>query len=266
MPTYRYRGYGFDGSSASGLLEADSQRAARELLRQQSVLPSELSEDMQAEPVGLFSRLRRRVPVAELSLFTRRLAILAAAAVPLHEAFTALQQQESHPELKAVLGRVRTRLAEGTTLARALGEEPSVFKEIYVAMVAAGEAGGALDSVLLRLAGFLERQEALRRTVTGAMAYPFLMSLVGSGVMMFLLAFVIPKISGIFSDSKATLPLLTVALLSLSAALRKGWWLLLAFVCCGYWLYNRMKHKPSFMAARDSLLLRLPLIGEMAQA
>ena len=136
---------------------------------------------------------------------------------------TALHQQERHPELKAVLGRVRSRLAEGASLARALADEQQVFKENYAAMVSAGEAGGALETVLLRLADFLERQEALRRTVTSSMAYPVLMAVVGSGVMLFLLTFVIPKITGIFSSSKATLPLLTVALLFVSNSLRKLW-------------------------------------------
>jgi len=265
MPTYRYKGYIGAGDSSAGAIEADSIRAARDLLRQKGILASEISEEGQNLAADPISRFRRRIPVSDLSLFTRRLATLVAAAVPIHEAFTALHQQERHTELKAIIGRIKTRLAEGATLAGAMGDEPGAFSENYIAMVAAGEAGGALDRVLLRLADFQERQEQLRRTVTNAMAYPALMAVVGSCVMLFLLTFVIPKITGIFTDSKATLPFLTVVMLTASAALRKGWWILLALLCAGIFVYSRLKKNPAFMAARDSHLLQLPLIGPLIQ-
>jgi general secretion pathway protein F len=265
MPIFRYKGYATDGRALAGTLEADTIRAAREQLRRQQILASEITSDEAVQATDPISRFRQRIPVAELSLFTRRLATLTAASVPLHEALQALHQQERHPELKSVLGRVKTRLAEGTPLARALAEEPKVFNENYVAMVAAGEAGGALDRVLLRLASFLERQEELRRTVSSAMAYPILMALVGSAVMLFLLTFVIPKITGIFTDSKATLPFLTVAMLAISAALRKAWWLLLLLFTGGIWLYRRLRVRPVFVAARDRWLVRLPLFGPLLQ-
>jgi len=265
MPIFRYKGYAADGRALGGTLEADTIRAAREQLRRQQILASELTSEEAVQATDPVSRFRRRIPVAELSLFTRRLATLTAASVPLHEALHALYQQERHLELKNVLGRVKTRLAEGTPLARALAEEPRVFNENYVAMVAAGEAGGALDRVLLRLADFLERQEELRRTVSSAMAYPILMALVGSAVMLFLLTFVIPRITGIFADSKATLPFLTVAMLAISATLRKAWWLLLLLAAGGLWLYQRLRIRPVFVAARDRWLVRLPLFGPLVQ-
>jgi general secretion pathway protein F len=265
MPTFCYKGYAADGRMQVGRVEADSVRTARDQLRRQNILASEISTEQSNQGTNLFSRFRRRIPVAELSLFTRRLATLTTASVPLHEALAALHQQERHPELQSVLGRVKTRLSEGSTLARALGEEPQVFKENFVAMVAAGEAGGALDKVLLRLADFLERQEELRRTVSSAMAYPILMALVGSGVMLFLLTFVIPKITGIFVDSKATLPFLTIALLAISTALRKTWWLLLLVAASAGWLYQRLSLRPDFLAARDHWLVRLPLFGKLLQ-
>lgn len=265
MPTFCYKGYAADGRMQAGRVEADSVRTARDQLRRQNILASEISTEQSNQGTNLFSRFRRRIPVAELSLFTRRLATLTTASVPLHEALAALHQQERHPELQSVLGRVKTRLSEGSTLARALGEEPQVFKENFVAMVAAGEAGGALDKVLLRLADFLERQEELRRTVSSAMAYPILMALVGSGVMLFLLTFVIPKITGIFVDSKATLPFLTIALLAISTALRKTWWLLLLLAAGAGWLYQRLSLRPDFLAARDHWLVRLPLFGKLLQ-
>jgi len=265
MPTFCYKGYAADGHALVGKLEADSVRTAHEQLRRQNILASEIAAEQTIQATSLIGRFRRRIPVAELSLFTRRLATLTTASVPLHEALSALHQQERHPELQSVLGRIKTRLAEGLPLARALGEEPQVFKENFVAMVAAGEAGGALDKVLLRLADFLERQEELRRTVSSAMAYPILMALVGSSVMLFLLTFVIPKITGIFADSKATLPFITIALLAISTALRKTWWLLLLLSAGVVWLYRHLSLRPDFLAARDRWLVRLPLYGRLLQ-
>lgn len=265
MPIYYYKGYDSASKTVSGTLDADSVRTAREQLRHQNILATEITPEQQPQSPDLISRFRRRIPVAELSLFTRRLATLISSSVPLHEALQALHQQERHQELKLVLGRVTSRLAEGAPLARALAEEPAVFKENYIAMVAAGEAGGALDRVLLKLADFLERQEQLRRTVSSAMSYPILMAFVGSAVMLFLLTFVIPKITGIFADSKATLPYLTIALLTISQALRKGWWLLLGLGIGGFWFYGRLKQRESFLKARDRWLVQIPLIGGLLQ-
>jgi len=265
MPTFRYKGYRTSGQETNGTLEADSLRTAREHLRQQDIMPSELTSDETQPPQGIVQRFRRRIQVAQLSLFTRRLATLLTANVPIHEALTALHEQEQHPELRSLLGRIRSRLSEGAPLARALADEPQVFRPSYVAMVSAGEASGALDHVLERLADFLERQEELRRTVTGALAYPLLMTVVGSTVMIFLLAFVIPKITGVFADNRATLPLLTLALLTISSLLRKGWWLLLLCGCGLLYGYRHLSHKESFLAARDRWMLKVPVVGKLVQ-
>lgn len=265
MPTFRYKGYRSDGRDISGTVEADSLRSARELLRKQEVLPTALATEEETTSTDLLQRLRKRIPMAMLALFTRRLATLTASAVPIHEALTALHQQEQHIELRSLLARVKTRLAEGAPLARALAEEPRVFSPSYVAMVAAGEASGALDRVLQRLADFLERQEELHRTVSGALAYPILMALVGSGVMIFLLTFVIPKITGVFADNRAALPFLTVALLTISSLLRKGWWLLLMIVAGIVFIYSHLARRETFLASRDHTLLRLPVVGQLLQ-
>src|SRR6185369_10880818 len=116
------------------------------------------------------------------------------------------------------------------SLSRALAAEPKIFGESYVSMVSAGEASGALDVVLERLADFLEEQEEVRSRVVSAMAYPVLMVVVGSGVMLFLLTVVIPKIVVIFEDSKAALPLLTIMLIKVSHFLRGWWWIPLGLI------------------------------------
>ncbi len=265
MPTFQYRAYRADGRETSGTVDSDSIRTARERLKQQGLLPIDLVPADEAPAKGLARTFRSGVPVAELSLFTRRLATLVSSAVPIHEALTALLEQERPGELRKVLGRVRDRLSEGAGLAKALGQEPRIFSESYVSMVAAGEASGALDQVLERLADFLEGQEAVRSKVTSALAYPILMVVVGSGVMLFLLAFVIPKITGVFADNKAALPLITVGLIAVSNALRKGWWLILILVAAAAFTYRRLAQTEEFRLKRDRLLLRLPFAGALVQ-
>ncbi|TWJ33465.1 type II secretion system inner membrane protein GspF [Geobacter argillaceus] len=265
MPTFQYRAYRADGRETSGTVDSDSIRTARERLKQQGLLPIDLVPADEAPAKGLSRTFRSGVPVAELALFTRRLATLVSSAVPIHEALTALLEQERPGELRKVLGRVRDRLSEGAGLAKAMGREPRIFSESYVSMVAAGEASGALDQVLERLADFLEGQEVVRSKVTSALAYPILMVVVGSGVMLFLLAFVIPKITGVFADNKAALPLITVALIAVSNALRKGWWLILILVAAATFIYRRLAQKEEFRLKRDRLLLRLPFAGALVQ-
>jgi general secretion pathway protein F len=160
---------------------------------------------------------------------------------------------------------VRDRLAEGTGLAKAMAQEPRVFSESYVSMVAAGEASGALDLVLERLADFLDEQAVLRSKVSTALAYPLLMVVVGSGVMFFLLAFVVPKITAVFANNKAALPFITVALLAVSNLLQHWWWLVLLLLGGLVYLYRRLARGEAFRLRRDRWLLRLPFIGPLRQ-
>ena len=167
--------------------------------------------------------------------------------------------------LKQVLARVRDRIAEGASLSRALGAEPEIFSESYVSMVSAGEASGALDIVLERLADFLEEQEQVRSRVTSALAYPILMVLVGGGVMLFLLTVVIPKIVVIFEDSKASLPLITVILIKFSHFLQGWWWIPAGLVIAFVPLYRTAMKRDDLRLKRDALLLRTPAAGGMLQ-
>ena len=263
MPIFRYKGYGKDGKETVGTLTADTPRGAREKLKTDGILATAIDAESAVPPGGF--ALRRRVGLPELALLTRRLATLVGASMPLYEAVATLVEQERPGELRSVLIRVKERLAEGKGLAAALAEESTLFNESYISMVAAGEASGALDTILERLADFLEEQEAIRSRVTTALAYPLLMAVVGSGVMLFLLAFVIPKITTVFADNKAALPLITIVLLKVSTLLRKGWWLLLLAVTAGLMVYKHLMKSASFHLKRDGLLLQLPLFGPLMQ-
>lgn len=265
MPTFRYKAYSATGSSVTGTIEADSERQAVQQLKVKGLLLREVVEDGGVgDRSGSFT-FRRGVPAEDLSLFTRRLATLVASAIPLFEAMGSLCEQEENGPLRQALVRVKERIAEGASLSRALAAESDIFGESYVSMVAAGEAGGALDVVLERLADFLEEQEQVRSKVTSALAYPILMILVGGGVMLFLLTVVIPRIVTIFEDSKAALPLITVILIKVSHFLQGYWWIPTALIIASVPLYRRAMKRDDMRLKRDSLLLRLPMAGGMLQ-
>jgi general secretion pathway protein F len=265
MPTFRYKAYNAAGASLAGTVDADSERQALQQLKGQGLMPREVREEGAAEHASASFSFRRGISAADLALFTRRLATLVASAVPLFEAMGSLHEQEESGALKQVLVRVRNRIAEGASLSRAFAAEPRTFGESYVSMVSAGEASGALDIVLERLADFLEEQEQVRGRVTSALAYPILMVLVGGGVMLFLLTAVIPKIVVIFEDSKAALPLITIALIKLSHVLRGWWWIPAGLAIASVPLYRKAMLRDNLRLKRDELLLKLPVAGGMLQ-
>jgi general secretion pathway protein F len=265
MPSFRYSAYGRTGGEVAGVIDAGSARDARERLKKEGLLPRTITP---AEEAGVGSRLRSirtRISLPELALMTRRLATLLGSSVPVYEAIATLQAQERPGELKNILGRIRERLAEGSGLAGALASEPRVFSDSYVSMVAAGEASGALEIILERLAEFQEDQDAIRSKVVTSLAYPVLMVVVGSGVMMFLLGFVVPKIVTIFEQSKAALPLITVILIKVSYGIQKGWWALLLLAGVSIFFYRRLLRNASFRLSQDRNLLKLPLSGALWQ-
>ncbi|MBI1922256.1 MAG: type II secretion system inner membrane protein GspF [Geobacter sp.] len=264
MPTFRYSAYNAAGGEVRGTVDAESQREALARLKKDGLFPKEIIEEGAApKRPSLFAG--RRVGIAQTALMTRRLATLVGSHVPVYEAIATLREQEGEGELKKVLSRLRDRLAAGSTLARAMADEPLVFGESYTGMVAAGEASGALDLVLERLADFLEGEQAVRSRVSTALAYPLLMAIVGSGVMVFLLAFVIPKITVIFEESRATLPFITVALIKVSSLIRSFWWLAAIAVAAAPFGYRRLMTDDAMRCKRDRFLLRLPLAGPLLQ-
>ena len=265
MPSFRYSAYGRNGGDVAGVIDAGSAREARERLKKDGLLPRTLVSTEQESAGGWIKSMRSRVPLPELALMTRRLATLIGSAVPVYEAIATLHAQEKAGELKNILGRIREKLAEGSGLAGALASEPRVFSDSYVSMVAAGEASGALEIILERLAGFLEDQDAVRSKVVTSLAYPILMVVVGAGVMMFLLGFVVPKIITIFEQNKAALPLITVALIKVSYLVQKGWWALLLLAGLVVFAYRRLSRREEFRRRQDRLLLKLPLAGALWQ-
>ncbi|HWP34901.1 MAG TPA: type II secretion system F family protein, partial [Thermodesulfobacteriota bacterium] len=206
-----------------------------------------------------------RVATADLALVTRQFATLVGAAVPVVDALSALAEQVEHPGLKRVLTRVRERVNEGASLADALADHPRVFSPLYVNMVRSGEASGALDLVLARLADFTEAQARLTGRLLAATIYPALVLVLGGLILAYLLTFVVPQVTRIFAEEGVALPWPTVALLGATDVLRRFWWLLLAAGGAAALALSRYRRTARGRERLDRLWLRLPLVGPLVR-
>jgi general secretion pathway protein F len=271
MPVYAYKGLTAQGRTVTGVLDADSLTSARVSLRRSGVFPTALDEEAtrqtrEATNTGTESpRLFERVPVQELALFTRQLATLISAGLPLVECLETLGEQVERAALKRVLAHVRQQVREGGSLADALQAHPRVFSSIYVNMIRSGEASGALATVLSRLAEYTEGQARLLRTVQSALTYPLLMVVVASAILVFLLAYVVPQVLQIFRDTGQQLPLATQALVLISSFLSDHWWELSALSACSLFGFSRVLRTDKGRAWWDRLVLRLPWVGRLVQ-
>ncbi len=266
MPVYAYKGVTAGNQNTRGTLEAESSRAARARLRSEGIFPTEIGEARtRSASSDLLSRLQlpelRRVSDLDLVLFSNQLATLLGAGVPLVESLSALTEQIESERLKAIVGRVRDSVNEGTSLADALEQYPRVFDGLYTSMVQAGESSGALELVLQRLGNYIEKRMQLRNKVISAMTYPLLMlgaSAIVSGV---LLVFVIPNITQLLIDMNQPLPLLTVIVISVSEFL-VDWWTVLAISAGAlFLLVHRLIQLPRGREIWDRFRLRIPVMG-----
>ncbi|MBW2309188.1 MAG: type II secretion system inner membrane protein GspF [Deltaproteobacteria bacterium] len=266
MPVYQYKGLDASGKSIRGMIDADSPRSARMKLRGGGIYPSELQEETHSETSRLqaarnLRTIFQRVRLQDTAVMTRQLATLIGAGVPLVPALNALITQVDNDTLRKVITQVRERVNEGSTLSDAMKSYPRVFSDLYTNMVNAGEASGALEVVLLRLADFIENQVRLRNKIHSTLAYPIFMLFIGSGILLFLLTFVIPSVTQIFQDSNRVLPAPTILLLTISEFLKNYWWLLVGVTIGAVMGCRRYIHTEAGRMFFDRLKLHLPLLG-----
>lgn len=272
MPVYQYKGVRNDGLAATGIVDAESPKVARQKLRKGGVYPTHLIEQQGASDrprveglstarVGRFGILSKQ----ELAILTRQLATLLVAGLPLVEVLGILVEQADKKAVQSVLADIREQVRGGKSLSAALEGYPRDFGQLYIHMVRAGETSGALDQILFRLAEFLEKQVALNQRVTNAMIYPALMSLVAVTVLFFLLTFVVPKITAVFTDLHRALPTPTVVLMAISQFLAGYWWLLVGGAAIVMIAVHRTIQTPAGRRMADRIILKLPLIGETAR-
>jgi len=266
MGAFEYTALDSLGRSRKGVIEGDTARHVRSLLRERALLPVSIEEVAQQESrrqqkTGL--RFGRGVSSGDLALLTRQLATLVRAALPLEEALLAVSQQTEKPRVQSIVLGVRARVVEGHPLAAGLADFPRVFPEIYRATVAAGEQSGHLDNVLERLAEYTETREQMYQKVMGALLYPIVLTVLCFGVVSVLLAYVVPKVVEVFESSHASLPLATTVLVAVSGFLRSyGIWLLIALAVAGF-IFNRSLRVHANRRRFHQLLLRLPLSGRI---
>ena len=266
MGAFAYTALDAQGKQARGVIEGDTARHVRALLRERALLPVTVeevaAEESRGQQAGGFSLLKR-VSTTDLSLLTRQLATLVRAGLPLEEALLAVSQQSEKPRVQSILLGVRAKVLEGHTLAAGLADFPRVFPEIYRATVSAGEQSGHLDTVLERLADYTEGRELIRQKVLGAMLYPIVLVVMSLTIVSILLTYVVPKVVAVFDNSHAKLPLATRVLVDFSDFLRHdGIWLLLA-LALGTVLFWRWQRSPEARRTLDRWLLRLPLAGKL---
>jgi len=276
MAAFEYLALDERGREKKGVLEADTARLARQLLRQQSLTPLEVSEtsgrtknkdrgknskgDTKGPTVPTF---RGGIKTNDLALMTRQIATLSAAGTPLEESLSAVSRQTEKQRIKSLLLSVRAKVMEGYSFAAALADYPKVFPEIYQATVSAGEQSGHLDAVLERLADYTEERQAANATVKKALIYPSVLVVASILIVGFLLAYVVPQVVQVFDGMDQELPALTQAMLATSAFVRQ-WGLLVAIVTfVAIVAFQKAMKGESFKTRVHSLLLKLPLFKRL---
>jgi len=224
VPTYAYRATDREGAAMSGRIEAPDVGAASARLQELDLYPLSVLE-VAGEESAVGSRLARGGG-RRLAAFSRQLAVLLEAGIPLDHALGIAGEVADDPGFRDVVSRVRRSVEEGSSLADALSHHPRIFDELYVSMVRAGEAGGALDQILKRLVEFLEEWQRIRDVVTSALLYPVFLSVFAAGAVSLLLVVVVPRFAEVFVDMGARLPAPTRVLMAVSVFLRRFWWLI----------------------------------------
>lgn len=267
MAAFAYQALDANGRRKEGMIEADSPRQARQLLREQGLTPVELTEASEKvkQQTQRKSWLQPRVSTAELALLTRQLATLVAAALPVEEALKAVAQQTEKAKISTLIAAVRSKVLEGHSLADGMSAFPYVFDQLYRAMVAAGEKSGHLDTVLNRLADYTEQRQQMKTKLLQAMIYPVILTLVAISVIAILLATVVPKVVEQFVHMKQELPFSTRFLMGASDIVRDyGLWavLLIALLLV---IWRQWLAKPENQRRYHAMLLRMPVIGRVSR-
>ena len=270
MPAYAFEALTATGQTEKGLLEADTARAARGLLRSRGLVPL-MVEPAAAQATDGGKGLNRTLWAsrvygpAALAVWTRQMAGLVASGLPLERALGALTDEADDERQRHLLATLRAEVNAGSTFARALQQHPREFSDVYTAVIAAGEQSGALGAVLDNLADDLEARETLKGKLIGASLYPAIVSLVAVVIVLFLVTYVVPQVASVFAGSKRTLPFLTVAMLAISDAVRHWGWLGALVLAAGGIGVVLGRKNETVRLRMDAAWLRLPLVGKLAR-
>lgn len=266
MPRFSYKAVGPDGEVIEGELEAATRQSVIDRLHAQGSVPIRAEALQRPGGAGLSGLLRferRRVTRKDLVLFTRELATLLQAGLPLDRAFTILVELSPHGALRTLVESLRERVRGGATLADALADHPEVFPNDYVGMVRAGEAGGTLEGVLGRLAESLERSQAMRESVRSALQYPALVVIMAILSLVVLMTLVIPEFRPLFEGAGAALPRSTQVILAISDLVAAYWWAGLILLIAAGFAFRQWRRRPEGRLRWDRALLNAPYFGDL---
>jgi general secretion pathway protein F len=264
MGAYQYVAVDNGGKEHKGVLEGDTARHVRQLLRERRLLPVEVFEvESRGKTRQQGLGVRRGMSSLDLALVTRQLATLLKAGLPLEEALLAVSEQCDKARLKSIVLGVRAKVMEGHSLAAGLEEYPQAFPPVYRATVAAGEQAGRLDSVLERLADYTESRHGLRQKISHAMIYPIVLTSLSFSIVVLMLVYVVPKVVGVFQSTGQQLPFMTRALIWLSTFLQHWWFAVAAAVVLAVLGVRRILRGENARRRFHSWLLRAPIIGRV---
>ncbi len=267
MALYNWSGYTEKGKTSHGMIDASSPREAKLKLRSQGVFVSTMEEEMPSTSQGVknlsFKRFVGRVRHEDITVMTRQLSTLIGASIPLVDSLSALYEQTESAAMKKTVAQVRDCVNEGMSFADALSQHKRIFPDLYINMVRSGEASGALDVVLLRLADFMEGQHRLHAKVGAALIYPLVLFFVSMAVLLFLLTSVVPKVVGMFDNMNQMLPLPTRILIGVSDFLGWSWWLLILIAIVCSVLFVKWKRTENGSMRFDRFKMRMPIYGRI---
>ena len=264
MGAFEYTAVDPRGKEHKGVIEGDTPRRVRQLLRERDLLPLSVTEIAEKESTRQKSfTIRRTLSANDLALITRQIATLVHSGLPVEEALVAVGEQADVPRVKSIILGVRAKVMEGHTLADGLAEFPKAFPELYRATVSAGEQSGHLDQVLERLADYTESRQELQQTVLKAMIYPIVLSVLAILIVSGLLVYVVPKVTAVFANQGQELPGLTVAVIAVSDFVSNYGLYCVGLIAVVVWGTTRLLKKPAARRKYDALLLRIPLVGRL---
>jgi general secretion pathway protein F len=267
MPAYTYEALTELGATERGVVEADSERAARTVLRGQSLIPLKVevvAQDKQRVNGDVVLWSARTFSRTDVVVWTRQLASLVGAGLPLERVLSALSEEAATPGQRDLVAQIRAEVNAGAPLAQALAQHPREFDSLYTAVIEAGEQSGRLSQVLLQLALDLESAHAMRNKLLAASLYPAIVSGVALLIVLFLLAYVVPQVAQVFTSTQRSLPALTVAMLFISEVVQATWLLALVLLITGSVTLNILLRQSAFRLAFDQAWLKLPLLGRLS--
>lgn len=275
MAAFDYVALDAKGKELKGVVEGDSAKQVRQLLRDKSLMPLEITESKQkaqgkqgsghGEGLNKPLFLQRSISTTELALLTRQLATLIQAALPLDETLSAVANQTDKPRIRSMLYAIRSRVLEGHSLAMGLADYPKVFPELYRATVDAGEQSGHLDTVLERLADYTESRQEIQGKVRQALIYPAFLSMFAIAIVVFMMTSIVPQVVSVFEDTGQELPGLTISLIAMSDFVVDYGMFILVVAVAAFIGFQVLLTKPAFVMKYHLFLFRLPVVQRLVR-